>query len=659
MTGGVFDFAPGVVTTVNSMADFLSTLRAQALLTDGAMGSLLFNLTGRLSETNHVYEAFNVDQPELIRRIHRDYLAAGAQCLKTNTFGANRRQLRPCGLENRGGEINRAGVRLAREAIAAHRAGHRDAGPIFVLASIGPTTEPLQNAVEAADGYDEQIEALVAAGPDALLLETFPSGEQLEWVLARLRQLAKPLPAIAQLTLRGGAAEQTLASESVRFIRRMAELGVAVAGVNCCAPWDASAFVDAVKDEPVVREGALLLAAMPNAGGFQRVGSRLMTTVNPEAAGKMARSFFERGVRLIGGCCEMHPPHIEEMRNYLHSRQAGSSAVAVSAGETPALPPVDDAGKRRNGRLSRKLMDGEFVVSIEALPPRGTDDRIIQRKVDFVAQLAACDLVDAVDFTDGSRGIPLVPPGDFIQIIRERLGWTVATGDVVEMIPHFTGRDLNVMGVQGRLIGHHVNRIHNVLFVTGDPPKMSPTYPRSTAVFDLDSVAMIRLTQRCLNAGVDFGGMPLGRHDDPRTHFTIGSGVELEAHNLKRELERLRQKIDAGVDYVMTQPAFRPEPLAALEPFRDQTRCLIGVMVLTSLEHAQRMADVPGVVVPDALLQRFAALPRVADQTKLGQEIAAGQIRDLVREGWAGVYLMSTAIGAGTVDVLRAGLGKG
>ena len=290
------------------------------------------------------------------------------------------------------------------------------------------------------------------------------------------------------------------------------------------------------------------------------------------------------------------------------------------------------------------------------LPPRGTDGQIIRRKVDFIGELAASGLVDAVDFTDGSRGIPLVPPGDFIHLVRERLGWTTATGDPLELIPHFTGRDLNVMGIQGRLVGYHAQRIHNVLFVTGDPPKMSPTYPRSTAVFDLDSVAMIRLTQGCLNAGVDFGGVPLGRHADPRTHFTIGSGVELEARDWPRELDRLRQKLDAGADYLMTQPAFRPEPLAALEPFRGRVRCLIGVMVLTSLEHAQRMAQVPGVVVPESILRRLAAFPAVADQAKLGQEFAAEQIRGLVRAGWAGVYLMSTASGAGTIDVLRAGL---
>ena len=641
------------------MADFLTTLKSQPLLTDGAMGSYLFSLTGRLSETNHVYEAFNVDQPDLIRKVHLAYLAAGARCLKTNTFGANRRQLRQFGLQDRVAAINRAGVEVARESIAAFKADNRVPGSFFVLASVGPTAEPLTTAYDVAECYHEQIDALIAAGADALLLETFGSLTQLELLISLIQARPGTPPVIAEMTLRAADKEHALEPDPVTFINRMAALGVAVAGVNCCAPWDASAFVDAVADAEPVRSGALQLVVMPNAGGFQRIGNRFMASVNPESAGKLVRSLADRGVHLLGGCCEMHPPHTGEMHNYLQSRGAGVRITATTPAASAAqLAPIGHAEKARNGRLSQKLKNGEFVVSIEAVPPRGTEDAIIQRKVDFVAKLAESGLVDAVDFTDGSRGIPLIPPGDFIHLVRERLGWTAATGDRIELIPHFTGRDLNVMGIQSRLVGYHANRIHNVLFITGDPPKMSPTYPRSTAVFDLDSIAMIRLTHSCLNAGIDFGGAALGRQADPRTHFTIGSGVELEAQDMKRELDRLRQKIDHGVDYIMTQPAFRPEPLAVLEPYRGRTAFLIGVMVLAGFEHAQRMAQVPGVVVPDSVLQRFAAYPDVKDQAKLGLDLAAEQIRDLRRDGWAGVYLMSTAVGLGTVEVLRAGLGK-
>ena len=408
------------------MADFLTALRDHPLLADGAMGSYLFTLTGRLSETNHVYEAFNVEQPELIQKVHLAYLAAGARCLKTNTFGANRQQLRPFGLEGRVAALNRAGVQLARGAIAAYQAQARAPGPFFVLASVGPTASPLAAAEAVAECYREQLETLAAAGADALLLETFSSLPQLELLVGLIKSLPGMPPVIAEMTIRGASAGQPLEPDPVTFVNRVAALGVAVAGVNCCAPWDADVFVDAVRDTAPVRSGALQLVVMPNAGGFQRIGNRLMTAVNPEFAGKMARSLSDRGVRLVGGCCEMHPPHIQEMHNYLQSRSAGERVATVAVAST--LPPAGDAEKRRNGTLSRKLKDGKFVVSIEALPPRGTDDSVISRKVEALAGLAASGLIDAVDFTDGSRGIPLISPGDYIHLLRERLGWTAATG---------------------------------------------------------------------------------------------------------------------------------------------------------------------------------------------------------------------------------------
>ena len=610
------------------MADFLTTLKAQPLLTDGAMGSYLFELTGRLSETNHVDESFNVDQPDLIRHVHRDYLAAGARCLKTNTFGANRVQLKQFGLEHRVAELNRAGVTVARTA---------GSEPVFVLASVGPASGPLLTPAAVADCYAEQLQSLIGAGADALLLETFTSQPQLELLIALIRSLPDAPPIIAEMTF-------SPALSPAAFMKRMAEIGAAVAGVNCCAPWDASAFVDAAAAAP------LPVVVMPNAGGFQRIGNRFMSSVNPEYVGRLARSFLDRGVRLIGGCCEMHPPHIREMHNYLRARQPGATTI------TPPIqsnrPPAGNPEKSKNGRFSEKLKAGQFVVSVEMLPPRGTDLKLAQSKIDFLRQLADGGVADAVDFTDGSRGIPLMAPGDFIHLARTQLAWT---HDRLELIPHFTGRDLNLMGIQSRLIGYHANRIHNVLFITGDPPKMSPTYPRSTAVFDLDSVALVRLTQSCLNAGVDFGGAPLGKQADPRTHFTIGTGFEPEAVDQHRELERLRQKLANGADYVMTQPAFHYEPLAALGPFRQQCSILVGVMVLTGFEQARRLAQVPGVVLPDAILQRLAAKSNPADQAKIGQEIAAEQVRWVRQEGWSGLYLMAPGSTAGISAILQAG----
>lgn len=618
------------------MAAFLETLREQTLLCDGATGSLLFELTGRLSEANHVYESFNVERPELVLQIHRAYLDAGARCLKTNTFGANRVQLHAFGLGDRVREFNRAAVALARQAIREFERQRGGRGPFFVLGSIGPASGDTDAA------YREQLETLVAGGVDAVLFETFPTLNQLEAVVELARTIPGVPPIIAELTIQN-------APPPADFIERMLARGVAVAGVNCCAPWDAQAFVEQARLSEAVRQGRIQLVAMPNAGGFQRIGNRFLSAVNAEYMGRLARTFRDLGLHLIGGCCEVHPQHIREMHNYLESRREASVVVVGSA---PATTPAGPEQKRQNGPFSQKIFDRQFAVSVEVLPPRGTSPKAMRAKVELVRRLAESGHCDAVDITDGSRGIPLMPPGEFIHLIRRELGWT---RDPIELIPHFTARDLNTMGIQSRLIGYHAHHIHNVLFITGDPPKMAPTYPRSTAVFDLDSIGMIRLTHTCLNAGLDFGGQPLGKTGEhPPTHFTIGTGFEPEALDRNRELRRLEQKWEAGADYVMTQPAFRFEPLAGLERYRDRMRILVGVMILSNLDHARRMAQVPGVVIPETIMNRLAAFDDPTDQGRAARDIAVEQAQWVKREGWAGLYVMAPAGGPAIFDVLAA-----
>ncbi len=635
------------------MTTLLDALKAGPVLADGAMGSYLFWRTGRLSERNHVYEALCLDQPELVEEIHLAYLRAGAQCLTTNTFGANRAQLLQVAEDRRLEAINRAGVRLARQAVRRYREMLGTEAPRFILGSIGPGRgSGVPDRQEVVDTYQTQIDTLVEEGVDALLFETFLSTAELREVLALARKRTDCL-LIAEMALHRSGQDQHWNTPPGELLDLARQFELSVVGINCCAPWDATAFLDEVEGK---LPAGLLLSVMPNAGGFQRIGNRFMTQVNPEFMGRFARTLARRGVRLIGGCCEVHPHHIREMHNYLHSEQASARQISVTV-PAQAGPPVGDDVKRTNGPFSAKLKSGGFAVSVEILPPRGTSPQVIARKIELIAALHASGLADAVDFTDGSRGIPLMPAGDFVQVVRETLGWTAATGDGLEFIPHFTCRDLNMMGLQARLVGFHALRIRNVLFITGDPPKVSPGYPRSTAVFDADSVTMIRLTQNCLNAGVDFGGQLLSRSGDGRTRFTIGTGFEPEALDPHRELEKLERKLEAGADYVMTQPAFRNEPLAALEPYRHRAGFLVGVMILTGLDHAERVGGTPGVVIPNRIFQRLGRFPRPEDQSKEGIDLAVEQIRWVRREGWAGLYLMSPAALTPIVEVLRRGLG--
>ena len=627
---------------------FIAALRSGVVLGDGATGSFLFELTGRLSERNHVYEALNVENPDLVRHVHLAHLQAGATALKTNTFGANTPSLARLGIHDKTGEVNRAGVKLASESISQYAEQEPGESPErFVLGSVGPVS----GAEGVEEAYGEQFRALIGEGSpgvDALLFETFESLERATELVQFARTFQDCPPVILHMSLRQRRRDGRWNIEPAEYVARAAEAGAAVVGVNCCAPWEAEAFIRVAKELPEVVSGAVLLSAMPNAGGFERIGHRYMSRVNPEFMGRLARTLSDDGARLIGGCCEVHDEHIREMSGFLRSRAVGT---AVGVSDALRREPVGPDRKAVNGPFSKKLFAGEFVVSVEMLPPRGTGPRSMAGKIALVQSLASSRLADAVDVTDGSRGIPLMPPGDFIQSVRE--GLSDAEREAIEFIPHFTGRDLNLMAVQSRLIGYHARGINNVLFVTGDPPKMSPAYPRSTAVFDLDSTRMIELTHGTLNAGVDFGGQSLGRQPEPQTHFTIGTGFEPEALDADGELAKLERKLAAGADYVMTQPVFRWDELARLDDIRKRARIIVGVMVLTTLAHAERFAQVPGVRVPPEVFDRFAEFEDEADQQKVGLELAVSQARRVRDEGWAGLYLMAPAAPQMAADVLR------
>jgi methionine synthase I (cobalamin-dependent)/5,10-methylenetetrahydrofolate reductase len=626
---------------------FLDALRAGTVLADGGTGSLIFQLTGRLASAEFTYEALNLRNPALIKGIHSSSLAAGASVLTTNTFAANSVELTAAGIGDQTDEINRVAVQLAREAIADHKSEYVELDTeFFIIGSMGPGG----GGVEA---YATQIDTLIESGVDAILLETFTDVDLAMTITQSITSRDDAPAVIVHGALDPGVGDkQQWPIDSVDFVTMAADAGASVAGINCVAPWAAAEFISNAKLAPVVVSGDLLLSAMPNAGGFERIGHRFLARANPEYMGTLARQLGDSGASLVGGCCEVHPEHVREMSAFLKSRN--SSITAQISSQSPVIA-IRDRGtedpRRANGRFSRKILDGEFAISTEMVSLTGTDQKALGLRSRMVSEIVDEGLADAIDMTDGARGLPMVPPGDLVELIRARLGWR--DEDKLEFIAHFTGRDLNTLAIQSRLMGYHLRGIRNMLFITGDPPKMSPTYPRSSAVFDMNSVQMIRATAAQLNLGRDFGGNPLGGNLESGTQFTVGTGFEPGAINMSLELERLQSKIDAGADYVMTQPVFDKAALASIEPFRDSIPVLPGVMVINSAAHANRIAQIPGVSLPGNVIDQLSRFEDPKDQAKAGLDLAVSQANSYRSDGWAGLYLMSPASMGAAKAVLK------
>ncbi|MGH9534224.1 MAG: bifunctional homocysteine S-methyltransferase/methylenetetrahydrofolate reductase [Terriglobales bacterium] len=586
--------------------DFLAALRDRVLVADGAMGTMLY---GRGIFINRCYDELNLSQPGLIREIHQSYAQAGAEVIETNTFGANAVRLGQHNLADQMAAINRAGVALAREA----------APDAFVAAAVGPLgarIEPLGKIsfAEARGYFRAQIEALAAAGADLIMLETFGDGAEIREAIAAAREACN-LPIVAQMTIDddGRALD---GSEPADCARRLEAAGADVVGLNCSVgPVNMLEALEAMS-----RATPLPLAAQPNAGKPRTVDGRALYLVSPEYMADYARQYIQAGAKLVGGCCGTTPEHIKWIRNYVRAsapgrriqaeRQSAPAPVAAAAEHADELAPIPLAER---SQLGQKLAAGQFVCLVEILPPRGSR---AEKELAAARRLQAAG-VDAINIPDGPRASARMSNQALAVMMRQQVG--------VEPVLHYCCRDRNVISMQSDLLGAYALGLRNVILITGDPPKLG-NYPNATAVFDVDAIGLTNLV-RNLNRGLDFGGNAVGS----QTAFAIGVGANPGAPNWEEEWRRLQWKIEAGADYIVTQPVFDPELLdrlrAALGPQGQPV--IAGIWPLASLRQAEFMENELHVAVPEVLRQRMRRAGTAEQARREGLEIAKEMITRL------------------------------
>ncbi len=560
-------------------ADFLARIKQSPVLCDGAMGTLLY---AKGIFINRSYDELNLSQPDLIRGIHHDYLQAGAEIIETNTFGANSFRLARHSIADKVRDINRAGVRLAREAAKSF--------DVWVAGSVGPLgtrIEPLGKTSyqEARDAFREQIQALVESGVDLLILETFGYLEEIHQAMLAARDVSPSIPIVAQVTIDedGNCLD---GSDPQTFTPKLAEWGADVIGCNCSV--GPVAMLDAM--ERVRALTSLPLAAQPNAGIPRSVDGRNIYLCSPEYMASYARKFVTAGVRLVGGCCGTTPDHIRVMKSALRVGEARGRTAATRSGTTqPAPHPTPALPLEKRSPLGAKLAAGEFATMVEIVPPKGID---VSKEVEGARFLKSVG-VDAVNIPDSPRASARMSNQALSLLIQREVG--------IDAILHYTCRDRNVLCIQSDLLGAAAVGIRNLICITGDPPKMG-NYPDATAVFDVDAIGLVNIVHN-LNRGLDLGGNPIG----VGTGFVIGVGANPGLTDLDEEIRRFEFKVEAGAEYVVTQPVF---DLRLLEIFlRRIEHCRIpliaGIWPLVSVRNAEFMKNELRVSVPDSILERM------------------------------------------------------
>ena len=559
------------------------------VLCDGAMGSMLY---ARGVFINRCYDELNVTQPELIREVHREYLQAGAVVVESNTFGANAVRLERFGLEGQVEELNRAGVRLARECVEAAR--EKQASDAFVAGAMGPLGVRVGAKVTADEAYAafaQQVRALAAGGPgvgaDLLVIETMPALDEVEQALKAAKAESGGLPVVVMVTV--GADGNCLDGASPEdAARKMTAWGADAVGCNCSeGPAAVLAVVERMRGATT-----LPLAAMPNAGAPKVVEGRSLYLSSPEYMASFAKKFVKAGVTFVGGCCGTTPKDTRAMRGALRALEAQETGVAEAALGVKVEGAVEPPALKDRSKIGGMIAAGEFCTLVEIVPPKGFD---CTKELEGAEELFRLG-VDAINVPDSPRASARMSALSLCVQIQQRVG--------IETVLHYTCRDRNLLSIQSDLLGAASIGLKNILCLTGDPPKMG-NYPEATAVFDVDAIGLTRIV-RGLNFGQDIGGGPVGGS----TGFTVGVAANPGVADLDNEVRRFAAKVEAGGEYAITQPVFDlrllEEFLRRIEGFRIPV--IAGIWPLTSVKNALFMRNDLKVSMPEAILERMGRL---------------------------------------------------
>ena len=607
---------------------FLERLRRGPILCDGGMGTELY---ARGISYERCFEQLNLTDAELVKSIHLEYTAAGAEIIETNTFGANRYRLAEHGLERNVRELNRAGAKIAREA---RELSER---PIFLAGSIGPLGSHLAplgsiQASDARDAFREQAEALLEAGVDLLMLETISDLAEMREALAAVRSIAT-VPIIACMTFSEDGMV-TSGEEPATVARVMHELRADLVGVNCAlGPASTLEVVEAMRRGfPDVQH----LAAQPNAGLPKRIGNRFMYMSTPEYFAEYTHRFLHAGAQLLGGCCGTTPRHIAAMSKALSqfAPHLNTQTTPAQAPQARVIVPETEQEIAERGavpqsltHLAHLLAEGHFVVSAEMLPPRSVKFTQFLQNAEYLRERG----VDVINITDNAMARVRMSNISAARLIQQHVG--------IETIAHFTPRDRNLMAVQSDLIGAHASDIRNILAVTGDPPTQGD-FPNATGIWDVDSIGLIAIL-RNLNRGLDGMGRNLGT----ASSFYIGCAATPSAPDIDLDLERLHRKIDTGAQFIMTQPVY--DAASFLDYFDQYKRrfgpvpipILLGLQPLHSAQQAEKFHnEVPGIVIPEDVRTRLRQAGEAA--TLVGLEIIK-EVFDALCSSVQGAYIMT------------------
>ena len=597
---------------------FLDKLESgRPLISDGAMGTVLHTHGVSFDQS---FDELNLSSPALVADIHREYIDAGSNIIQTNTFSANRFKLVQHGLEKRVQEINSSAVELARRVVLA---SYKD---VMIAGDVGPLGVRLApfgrvQADEARIVFREQIEGLISAGVDLLIIETMTDLYELREAILAARDINSKIPVIASMTFTRDD-RTLLGDDPSKVARKLQEAGADVIGVNCSGGPNQ---ILRILKQMVHAVPTGHFSVMPNAGWPEQVAGRIMYPASPEYFADYALAFWQAGAHVIGGCCGTTPKHIAVMRQAIENAPPGQAPNGFSLSMAEREESIPEG--MQPTQLSEKLANGRFVFAVEVDPPRGLTAQKLLAGSSLLKEAGA----DVINVADSPMARMRMSPWAVCRLVQEKVG--------IETVLHFPTRGRNLLRVQGDLLAAHALGVRNVFVVMGDPTAIGD-YPEAMDNYDLVPSGLIKLIKQGFNAGVDHAGVDIGQP----TSFFAGCALNLTAADPDNEIKNLRRKLRAGADFILTQPIYDPP---AAQKFIERVReeigelnvpVLVGLLPLVSSRHAAFLQhEVPGIQIPQQVQQRMAVSGDNGART--GIEIAI-ELVDQIKQFAQGIYLM-------------------
>lgn len=539
--------------------EFLEKLKRGTVVFDGAMGTYYGEKYGREPEC---CEFANIQYPDRVESIHRDYISAGCDAIKTNTFGANTEGL-DCDWETVE-KLIESGWSIAKKAVSGTN--------ITIFADIGPI--PHTENVDNTPQYIKIADLFLKLGAENFLFETFSSPETLNTVTKHIKSINPSSIIICSFAVSSdGFTREGVSLSRIQNIMS-ADNNVDIFGLNCL-----SGPIHMAKLISELSSSNKPLIAMPNAGYPTLVGNRVYFENNSEYYAKGLFEIANSGAAIIGGCCGTTPGHISKTRSLLNHKSGINSIISA--------PKQTAVVEKAENRLWDKIESGKKVFAVELDPPANSDIRAFMEGARALRDAGA----DAITIADCPISRARADSSMLASKLKRELD--------IDPIPHMTCRDRNIIATKALLLGLNIEGVNNVLVVTGDPV---PTAERGTikSVFNFNSVVLANYIH---DLGEEFIRGP----------FRVYGALNLNALNFDNQLRHAKEKLEHGVDAFLTQPVHSPRALENLKLARQELsgKILGGVMPIVSHRNACYMnSEIAGISVSDEIVKQYEGLDK-------------------------------------------------